>query len=415
MFIKENETRSSFQIKQERHRILNEMRTMIDGAEKQNRNLDAQERQRYEAADQQFRNHGMDLLEREEAEQRAKDAATPIRGGGPASNGGQVRRLAATDSYAEHIRSTRGNADELSFGRLVRGLATGNWRGAEMEHRAMTGAADANGNVLLSEHTAGRIIDLSRAASVLNRAGAQTVPMEQRKVRVPRLLTDMKPQWLPELAEADEDQPTFDALELEAKTVRVYAEISEELLEDSENVDDTFIEQHAAVAIAQEIDRVGLYGSGVGEEPRGLLNQPGVTIAGTGASVASWADIVGAQAALRGRNFEPTAAVLAPESEASLTLATGNDGQYLQPPVSVATLNRVVSSSVPSNLGAQSNRALLAVADWRRLVIGWRSDVRVKTYPLAKRYGVGLEIAARIDVGIERAGAFDLRLVKATA
>lgn len=411
--------KNSVQLRQERARVVEQMRSITETAERENRNLYREEREQYDRGETQFRRLTTEIDQREELERRNAAGGVAIDASGHSgftpnvrsSRGGEVVRLSKNDSFEQYQRSRGMQSEGLSFDRLVRGMARGNWRGSDRERRAISGLTDAAGGVLLDDEVSAKIIDLSRAASVTMQAGAQTIPMDNSKLIVPRLLTDMKPEWLKQLAESQDAAPTFDALELEAKTVRVYAEISEELLEDAD-VAEGFISSIAAAAIAQEIDRVALAGSGADEEPLGLMSQEGVTIA-PATGVAKWGDLVRSQAALRSRNFEPTAALLAPQSEADMSLAVASEGgQFIQPPASIESLPRVVSAAVPTGLGAGDDSALFAVGDWSKLIIGMRSQIRIQTTPLPKKYGVGLVVAARVDVGIERAGAFDLRLVE---
>lgn len=419
---REVDTRNSVELRQARGALAQQMRDITDLAERESRNLFREESTQLDELQEQFRALGLDIEIREAEERRNANAGTPLNSGTPARRSGDVVRLAPGDSFAAHVRSRgAGGGDPLSFDRIVRGMARGNWNGADAERRAVSGLSDAVGGVLLEEAVSSEIIDLARAVSVTTQAGAQTIPMDTRKLAVPRLLTDMVPQWLQERADASDSSPSFDALELEAKTLRVYSEISEELLEDTDTSGD-FISRIAAAAIGREIDRAALAGSGVGEQPLGLINQPGINVLAA-AGVAKWTDLVRGQAVVRSHGFQPNAVILDPMSEFDITTAVDTQGQFVQPPAALngsgingeGGLRRIASEAVPINLGAGNNEALLAVADWTKLVIGWRSQIRIKTSPIPKSNSVALNVTARIDVGIERAGAFYLRRVKPSA
>ncbi|WP_409141923.1 phage major capsid protein [Cellulosimicrobium sp. RS] len=419
---------TAVQLRQRRAAHLDDMRAATRNAETHNRNLSSGERVTYDAAEQAFRDLTEAIAQTEAAEHREAANARPLVGAGlPGGNVDEhgrthrddrrVRRLRSSDSLAEHWGLTRRGRD-LSFDRIVRGMTGRGWNGADAEHRAISGLTDSAGGILVPEEVSARIIDLARAASVVTQVGAATVPMDARKVTVPRLESDMTVQWLPELAEQSDSATSFGAMVLEAKTIRALALISDELLEDAEP--DEFIAQAAAAAIAAEIDRAAILGTGADEQPRGLYNTPGVQKITTDAAAPTWADLVRSQAAVRARNYEPNAFLYSPITDADLNLQTGNDGQFLQPPSSLergrngSPITRAVSSSVPVDLGDTDDEGLIFTGAWQHLVIGWRSQINVK---VAEDYGIdrnatALLIRARVDVGVERAGAFHIRHVK---
>lgn len=78
-------------------------------------------------------------------------------------------------------------ARDVSFGRLVRGMVTGEWEDAELERRALGEGTGAAGGFLTPEPLAAAIIDRIRLQSRVLEAGAQTVRMESDSLSIPRL------------------------------------------------------------------------------------------------------------------------------------------------------------------------------------------------------------------------------------
>ena len=128
-----------------------------------------------------------------------------------------------------------------------------------------------------------------------------------------------------------------------------------ELIEDVSPQAMQGIENILAAAIALEIDRVGLNGSGSGNEPQGLAQALSVT--NTAATPADWSGLLSSIFAVKGRNANPTAAILSVRDEQTLAGLTASDGQPLQAPQAVADLPRYSSTSVPSTSASAPTRA----------------------------------------------------------
>src|SRR5215216_6405701 len=106
------------------------------------------------------------------AEIRASIARTP----GPGTPAGDV--LSREQSVADWCR-TRGHTgfdEPASFSRYLKGLATGDWSGAEHERAMSEGTLTAGGHLVPTPLSA-RVIDLARAQTRVLQAGGQTVPM----------------------------------------------------------------------------------------------------------------------------------------------------------------------------------------------------------------------------------------------
>lgn len=423
---------TSIELRQERARCVDSLKEINGKAERENRNLFADELQQYGAMEQRFTNLTRAISEAETSEQRGAITARSVKnadipGGDNPVGGGQQRsqtrdngpaRLKPTESLAEHYRS-RGTLDKaessLSFDGFVRGMAGKGWSGYEAEQRSLSGLTDPSGGILIPKAVSAGIIDLARAKSVVTQAGAQSIPMDAREVTVPRLESDMTVEWMKELDKQTDDSNTFGALKLKARTVRALALLSEEIIEDVDNLEG-FISNAVAAAIAAEIDRVALFGSSAtnAEEPTGLLNTAGITILPAPATGApGWADLVRSQTIIRNANHEPTATITNPLVEEFLALQTDTSGQFIRPPASIENMPRLTTSKVATT----DDKSHLIMGDFTRLVIGWRSQIRVNLSEefAYDRNAVALRVTARVDIGVERANAFHIRQVNTAA
>ena len=153
-------------------------------------------------------------------------------------------------------------------------------------------------------------------------------------------------------------------------------------------------------------------GTGVAPTPLGVLNTPGVTVTSHGANgtAMSYDFLLDAMANVRGNNFEPTAAIVAPRTLNSLSKAKDSQGRYLDAPVGLIPL--LPSKQVPINntVGTNTDTSELYVAQWDQLYIGIRAGFSLKL--LTERYAdqgaVGFLANMRVDVAVAQPGAFSV-------
>jgi HK97 family phage major capsid protein len=275
----------------------------------------------------------------------------------------------------------------LSFDRYLRGMATADWTGAEHERALAEGTIGAGG-ALVPAPLSARVIDLARNRTVVFRAGAQTVPMTSSTLALARLTSEGTPAWKSENATITAADMVFDRVTFTARTLVRTILLSVELFEDADPSSEDVIAQAFAGQMAVELDRVALLGTGTPPEPRGVLNQSGITSTAHGAAgtVISnydwWLDAIGA---VRAAGFEPNAHIQAPRSSTSLSkLKEATTNAYMTPPAGL--LPMLTTKSVPINLtvGASTDTSLVFTADWSQLMVGMRTDFTLRF--LGERY-----------------------------
>src|SRR5205085_11331262 len=99
--------------------------------------------------------------------------------------------------------------ERLSLGKMVRGAITGEWKGAELEQRALSESVLADGGYLVPTPLAGRMIDRVRNAMQVMQAGATTVPMTAPTLYLARLATGATPAWKVEGSPIGDSTPEF--------------------------------------------------------------------------------------------------------------------------------------------------------------------------------------------------------------
>jgi HK97 family phage major capsid protein len=277
--------------------------------------------------------------------------------------------------------------EPLSFDRYLRGMATGQWDGAEHE-RALAESSVGAGGALVPAPLSARVIDLARNRTVVLRAGAQTVPMGSQTLALARLTGEGTPAWKTEGATITAADMTFDRVTFTARTLVRLIQISVELFEDADPSSEGIITRSFAGQMAVELDRVALLGTGTPPEPRGVLNQSGVTLTAHGANGTAisnydfWLDAIGA---VRAAGFEPNAHVQAPRSSTSLSkLKEATTNAYLAPPAGLLPMLTTKSVPITITTGTSTDTSYVFTADWSNLLLGIRTDFNLRF--LGERY-----------------------------
>ena len=130
---------------------------------------------------------------------------------------------------------------------------------AQEHQKSLSGGTSG---ILVPEVFQGEWIDLLRANMVLNAAGMTTATMDARDVTASRLVSDPTAQWRAEAGLINPNDPTFELVQLVAKSVAVRCQGTAEIAQDSPNFGAQLMATMSK-SLAQEIDRVGLVGSGM--------------------------------------------------------------------------------------------------------------------------------------------------------
>ncbi|QEU91372.1 phage major capsid protein [Streptomyces kanamyceticus] len=307
-----------------------------------------------------------------------------------------------------------GNRDHegLSFDRLIRGMATGKWRDADAERKALSEGTLSAGGYLVPTPLAGNVIDLARNQMRVAQAGATFVPMTAQTLKIARLTGEGSPGWRNENSAITAADMTFDSVTFQARSLNRLVTMSVELFEDSDPSASNVIANSFAQQIALEMDRVALRGTGTAPEPRGVANTAGVTTTGHGANgsaISNYDFHLDAVGAVRNANFEPGAHIQAPRTNTSLSkLKEATTNAYLQPPAGM--LPMLPTRQVPVNLtvGSSSDCSEIYTGDWSQLAIGIRTEFRIEF--LRERYADNGQVAflawLRGDVQLLQPSAF---------
>ncbi|HET8903654.1 MAG TPA: phage major capsid protein [Saccharospirillum sp.] len=295
-------------------------------------------------------------------------------GNGQSGRDGGVRVLAKNEPMATGFNTSR-----FDLGDVVKQAVFGNEAsGFDAEFAATNEIGTPSlGGYTVPEVLSSQIIDRARNQSRVIQAGAMTVPMQSSTLKMAKLNSDPQGYWRAENAAITESDLVFDQVTFEAKALAALVRVSIELMEDSPNFSQ-LLEESLSAALALELDRVALMGSGTGSEPLGVFNATGIQGIDLDAALTGYGPMSQAVTAVKNQNAEPGAFVLAPRTEGELDQLVDSQGQPLRPPRSVADREQLTTNQVPTNLGVGTNESAVFVGDWRNLMIGMRTNLIIE-------------------------------------
>jgi HK97 family phage major capsid protein len=304
-------------------------------------------------------------------------------------------------------------ADEA--GNYLSAITTGNWSNVTEELRAQSEGTSGKGGYAVPTPVAATILDLARNAMRVREAGATVFPMTSSTQKLAKVTADATPAWRSEAGSIAESDMTLGVVTLTAQSLGLLVKFSLELMEDAPNVG-AALSNSMAQAMALELDRASLFGSGSTPEPLGVVNTSGVTVtplATNGAQLSSYAPVVTAKSLVQAANFVPTAAIMAPRTEAGFANLADTTGQPLRAPAYLDDLPFLATSQVPITQTVGSSGAVTSsviVGDFSELIIGMRTELTL--IPVREAYlGTGQQAFVawlRADIQVARSAAFQV-------
>jgi HK97 family phage major capsid protein len=313
--------------------------------------------------------------------------------------------------FRAHYRSRAdAGAPPISLSDFMRGVA--GLRTSPDVKNALSIGTDVSGGYSVPHLVMPDILEALVPASSLLSAGAAIVPIDEGAKTVTVAAIDAIPTagWRTEGAAIAESEPTFRPVTATPRSLSFFFKVSRELLADSPNLENaltTVIGQ----ALAKELDRAGLRGSGVAPEPRGILNTTGIQAVGNGANGASlsataYANFVDATKALLDANAPmPTHAIMAPRSFTTLGGLLDTTNQPRQRPPMLADMKFHTTSQIPTNLtvGTSTDCSEIYVGDFSTLSFFTRERLTVQLARelFAGTGQIGFFAHARVDVVVQ--------------
>jgi len=425
------------ELRQKRAGLIKEAREILTKADKEKRELTSAENGRYEAimASAEALQQRYEKMEREDVLRGLEDdldqpLGTPIaQRMDPNDHGsyetrqsseGEVRLLKPTDCLSDIVsRETPGGipVDELDLGRMVKGIVSRDWTGADAEKRAMSEGNATAGGYTVPDALATRVIDYARAKSVCFRAGAQTIPMDTSTLSVAVNTADPAVSWKAENAQATATDFTFGRRTLTAKTMYLLIKCSQELWDDTDILGG-YVQDTVSTLMANELDRTILRGQQNGNaiEPvgiRGWTFESGASIVttelGSGDGTTSFGfddlhDWVYDVEVNNSVGADQMSLVAHPRTRYRFNVLKDGNGQYIMPTVPIKGLKWFNTTQVPINLtvGNSTDCSEIYLGDFSQVWVGVRNnivlDISNEVGDTYRDNQVWIRAAARYDV-----------------
>ena len=309
--------------------------------------------------------------------------ATPVGApGAPTFRGADGRTIKAL-GRKDRMPVTDAEGAGLGIGDIIKASLTGNFSEVGTLGKSLSAGMGSSGGFLLPSPLSASVLDLARAKTVTVQAGAITVPMESGSLTIATVASDPVPGWRVEHEALPSSDMSFSAINLTARSCGVLVKCSEELLRYSANANEV-ITNSIAAAMALELDRAALHGTGLSAEPKGLDNHAigevdvSASLGDTGEGYAAFAAALGKLRAANA-NEQATALVVSDTLATSMDSLVDSTGQPLMPPRALAGLidRRLSSTAIPTVAGTPpTTKGFLG--DFSQFLIGLSGGVAIE-------------------------------------
>ena len=300
------------------------------------------------------------------------------------SSGRPVKQLRSQADFNAHYRGGRDRlSGDISLSAFFRGVA--NLPTTAGVRNSLSEGTNSAGGFAVPNILMPAILGALVPNSALLQAGMPIVPLDQGAKTYTTAIVSGIPTaaWRSENGAVAESDPVFSAVVAAPQSLSFFFKISRELLADAPNLEQALM---AAIgqAMAKELDRAGLRGTGTAPQPRGILNTAGiqsVTNGANGASLASYANLLSAaQALLTADAPMPTAAIMAPRSLVKLAGLVDTTTQPLRRPPMLESLPMLSTSQIPVNLtvGTSTDCTELYIGDFSKMAMMLRQGLSVQ-------------------------------------
>jgi HK97 family phage major capsid protein len=394
-----------------------ELRALVELAEKESRALNSYELTRFDklAADFDGLQKQIDFCETRNAERRGeirfgRDIRMGSNGAGMIADDSETRALRSDESCRSYLEA-RGIelGEQVSAGALVRAAISGARN--DTEKRALSATSDSAGGFILPSFAAAGIIDNLKNYSAVLKAGANTIPLISDRNKFARVSTDPTPGFRAAGAAVTEQGNIFESVEFTPFTLAGMCKLDRELLQDAIAADRS-VEEILTEALALQLDRVALVGSGSGEST-GIASTTGinsVSMGTNGAALTSYDKLLDVAYELSLDNAPMSGVVMHPRSAIALAKLADTTGQPLRKPDVLSLVPFHSSTALPINQtqGSASNASTVIAGDFRKLLIGVRTSVHIEILKerYADTYSYGVLYALRADTCVARPKSF---------
>jgi HK97 family phage major capsid protein len=336
----------------------------------------------------------------------------------------------------------------FSILRAIRAASTGNWSEAELEKEASSAVAKrigrepasffvpldvvmesreqrsyqsrnlqkltnaAGGYLVGTDYQSGSFIDLLRNKIMVGQMGAKVMSGLQGDVAIPKQTGGATAFWVSEGKSPEHSRQSFGQVTLSPRSVAAYTDFTRKLVLQSSPDIENLVRNDLATVIALEIDRAAINGSGIGNEPAGILKTKGIeSVIFADDNKISWGKIVDLESKIAAKNADIGSlgylcnarlrGILKQTEKAEHTAqflwenASGESGFGYLNGYRACTTNQM-----PADTLLFGNFGDLIIGQWGVL------DVLVDPYTLGTSGGIRIRLMQDVDIAIRHAESF---------
>lgn len=362
-----------------------------------------------------------------QAEALAKLATAPVRTADVGMTKTEVKRyslMRALNALANpnDVNAQRAAAFERECSDAVASKMGKSARGFYLPHDVqkrdlVVGTASAGGNLVATDLLAGDFISLLRNAMVVMGMGTRMLTGLQGNVAIPRQTGAGTAYWVAESNAPTESQQAFDQVTMSPKTVGAFTDISRKLLAQSSLDVEALVQQDLATVLGLAIQQAAINGTGLSNQPSGLLTLITPSVAGgTDGLAPTWAHIVELESDVSVANADIgtlsylTNAKVRGKLKGTSKVSGQNGFVWEGGDTPLNGYRAAVTNAVPSNLtkGTGTNLSAIIYGNFADLLIGmWGTlDLMVDPYSLSTSGTVRVVALQDVDVAVRHAESF---------
>lgn len=270
---------------------------------------------------------------------------------------------------------------------------------------ANTPAGAQSGQNLIDTTTSGSFIEMLRNRTTIMRLGTPMGGLVGN-VDVTRQTGGATAYWVGEGENAQEGTPQIGQLELTPKTLAAYTDITRRLLKQSSPDAEGIVRRDLVNAMAQAIDYAGYYGSGTGNQPRGIKNYTGINAVDFAALWPNYNELVAMESEIAADNADIgqmgyiSNAKFRGNCKTTAKFGTGTESTIWEMGGTVNGYRTEITNQIANGDVFFGNFADMLIGMWGGL------DLTVDPYALSLSGGLRLVVFQDIDFVLRRVESF---------
>lgn len=334
--------------------------------------------------------------------------------------------------------------DKFSLCKTINAIATKSWHNAGYEKevidaasgKALSAGTDTAGGYLIPTQAIQSVIELLRNNLIVQQLGATMLnDLVGIPVEIPKVTSGSTAYWVDENATITPSQMAFGQVSMNPKGLAAITQLSNRLLALSVPSAEALVRNDLAVTLAESLDLAALRGIGVGGQPLGVANTPGIStvdFAGTTAAAGyttnpGWEALYDMEGKLADANalkgnvsyaFHPNFKRNISKLRSPNHTVDVNDGNFLLNPATDMQLSSMLgykfamTTQIPITLGGSSNQTEVYMANWSDLLIGqWVGLTLLASQEAGTAFATNqtwVRMITDVDVAVRRPESFVL-------